>query len=579
MKKRVLCSMLLGSVLLGSSVTASANPSQLYFFGDSLTDAGNAANAPVTNQGGPVWTQVLGQFFGLSIAPSTQGGTDYAYAGARTTGNVPNPSTDSQVDMLITNSNGHLDSHALYFLFAGLNDIVNDVFNPIIGQTAANNIVNTTKKLINFGGQYILVSNLPDVQIPAFNDLIYPVIKAQIDGYNAQLLSSLNGLSQDIIQVDARGLANAIFANPVGFGFDADAPTVPCADDNSACTGKIFISDGTHFTTQTHAALADYYYSVLTAPYFFSTMGNVAASVANNQLRLVNHKLFDFAKTDKAVNLFLIGSLMPSLKPPQAYSYDANNTYSVILGLTRNLTDNVLIGGAFGHNAGKTDIEGAMGHYDNDHNIVNLFVDYKDDKWFVSVLANYAWLNFNSIQRHISIGSLSNYASGTTNGHQYGFAANAIYNVYSNGSIKTGPLAELYYQHARIDGYTEQGPEFYANMHYQSRTYNQTNGGLGWILNHEGKWQNTPISSNVFAIVNQQWTPQNSRINFNLTSLPGSHGALTVVNQSPTYVTLGFNSTADFDNGTSVSLGYYAQPGEDDINQQAVNLTVSKKLA
>src|SRR5947208_1472956 len=79
---------------------AAAGPfSNLVMFGDSLSDIGNIAQAPLINtpgpyywngrfSNGPVYAETLATGLGLPpLSRSTaSGGTDYAYGGAKTTG-------------------------------------------------------------------------------------------------------------------------------------------------------------------------------------------------------------------------------------------------------------------------------------------------------------------------------------------------------------------------------------------------------------------------------------------------------------------------------------------------------------
>ena len=62
----------------------SAQFNQFFFFGDSLTDAG-VYGARFTVNPGLVWAQDLGNRYGITVTPSTQGGIDFAQGGARVT--------------------------------------------------------------------------------------------------------------------------------------------------------------------------------------------------------------------------------------------------------------------------------------------------------------------------------------------------------------------------------------------------------------------------------------------------------------------------------------------------------------
>ena len=108
-KKRVLPALLLSLFASVAAPSASAAQfSNVYIFGDSLSDAGYyrgflaAAGVPsslvaimgrYTTNPGPVWSELVAQYYGFTAAPSNvSGGTNYAQGGARVTG-VPGVST------------------------------------------------------------------------------------------------------------------------------------------------------------------------------------------------------------------------------------------------------------------------------------------------------------------------------------------------------------------------------------------------------------------------------------------------------------------------------------------------------
>jgi len=106
---------------------ASAQFTNIYFFGDSLTDAGSfrpvlpPGTGLFTTNPGLIWAQVLAARYGLTTIPANQGGTDFAQGGARVTGLPGVPATPptgtaapiaTQVSQLT--ARGPLDSGALY---------------------------------------------------------------------------------------------------------------------------------------------------------------------------------------------------------------------------------------------------------------------------------------------------------------------------------------------------------------------------------------------------------------------------------------------------------------------------------
>src|SRR6476620_5579578 len=117
--------------------TASAQYSNIFFVGDSLTDAGSfkpvlpPGTGLFTTNPGPIWAQVLAQRYGLTAIPANQGGTNYAQGGARVTGlpGVPAAPPTGTAVPIATQVNqflltGPADPNALYGVWGGANDIL-----------------------------------------------------------------------------------------------------------------------------------------------------------------------------------------------------------------------------------------------------------------------------------------------------------------------------------------------------------------------------------------------------------------------------------------------------------------------
>ena len=86
---------IVGALFLSLASAQASAYSQLYVFGDSLSDTGNLFAAtggtnpipPYFNgrfSNGPVWVETLAASLGLPVNPSLLGGTNYAFAGAVT---------------------------------------------------------------------------------------------------------------------------------------------------------------------------------------------------------------------------------------------------------------------------------------------------------------------------------------------------------------------------------------------------------------------------------------------------------------------------------------------------------------
>lgn len=233
---------LAGALVLcwGTTYTAHAIPlsqiSQVYFFGDSLTDGGfndyyptpAAGKAPTfTTYGGFTWAQYIAKDIkGLPLPDASQypympvnppyhpndlitnnttpvnaalcpgnvcpvsgllTGINYACGGSTTnsTGNgiVWAPSLHGQISQFL-NTHPVVDPNAVYFIWSGANDILevfsNSSTSPMLqilllnaASTAANNIASEVARLSARGAKRIVVISLPNIgYTPLINDLV-----------------------------------------------------------------------------------------------------------------------------------------------------------------------------------------------------------------------------------------------------------------------------------------------------------------------------------------------------------------------------------------------------------------------
>ena len=140
------------------SGSAQAGPfTGLVVFGDSLSDIGNIAQSPFINtpgpyysngrfSNGPVYAESLATGLGLpTLVRSTNGGNDFAYGGAKTTGtgfpdNLFVKDIDDQVSQFLASRTANAST--LYLIFAGANDLIG-------GQTNMSAPINSLMGSIN----------------------------------------------------------------------------------------------------------------------------------------------------------------------------------------------------------------------------------------------------------------------------------------------------------------------------------------------------------------------------------------------------------------------------------------------
>jgi phospholipase/lecithinase/hemolysin len=268
--------------------------SDMYVFGDSLSDLGNAFDAvqKATGEGRPpsppyfqgrfcndfVWVEYLATSLGLTSGRKT----NFAVGGATTGRNnafIPNnplglPGLRQQIDSFVENlkvANQQADPNALYTVWAGANDYVSDdVTHPAV---PIENLSYAVTSLAGVGAKNIIVPNLPDLgEVPAArNDSqMSTFLKALTRDHNNGLAEQLNVLSRtlsqdvNIILFDVYSVFHQVITNPAQFGFtNVTDSQLEQAANRQGNTGKFFFWDALHPTTDVHMILAKLALSLL----------------------------------------------------------------------------------------------------------------------------------------------------------------------------------------------------------------------------------------------------------------------------------------------------------------------------
>ncbi|MBV8673868.1 MAG: SGNH/GDSL hydrolase family protein [Acidobacteriaceae bacterium] len=273
--------------LVGCSLAAHAAARSfdaIYVFGDSYSDVGNISTAtggkipgPLYYNGrfsnGPIWVDHIAGTFGLTLAPSLAGGTDYAFGGAEVTAPVPEgsqsiPSVPEQVALYLQQHNGQADPKALYIVTGGGNDILNAPAGTSpqeLGSEIAFGLAASVELLERAGARHLLVPNLFDVgKLPAarlggissFATATTLVVNQQM---NFWLLLEAFSPHTHIYRPDAYDFLQGVFADTTHFGFtDVTDPCVVTTPTPSVCSNRYLnlFWDVEHPTLFGHSMLA-----------------------------------------------------------------------------------------------------------------------------------------------------------------------------------------------------------------------------------------------------------------------------------------------------------------------------------
>ncbi|NET28347.1 SGNH/GDSL hydrolase family protein [Okeania sp. SIO1I7] len=254
--------------------------SDIYVFGDSLSDTGNAFAAtggllppsPPYFEGrisnGPLWIETLAPQLELTSNPSLNFAVNGATTGfVNSTNNLLPEGTpplliglQTQIDNFIAET-PETDPDALYVVWAGANDYLGGSTQGV--QSSVGNLSVAVNKLASIGARNFMLPNLPDLGLTPFGQSLPPEQQQGLsllsDGHNSGLAAASQILEQDpninIISPDFRTIFDDVIVNPTDFGFTN-------VTDNFLASGAInpddfLFFDDIHPTTNAHNFVAD----------------------------------------------------------------------------------------------------------------------------------------------------------------------------------------------------------------------------------------------------------------------------------------------------------------------------------
>ncbi|MDM8558480.1 SGNH/GDSL hydrolase family protein [Candidatus Parabeggiatoa sp. HSG14] len=261
--------------------------SEIYVFGDSLSDTGRffeATGQPTEPfydghfSDGPMWVEYLAYELDLGYNPETNFSWGGATTGTTNTLGDKLPGLQQQVNTYIEGTSA-ADSTALYVVWAGSNDFLAGVTNPTKTiNTSVTNIVTAVTNLRDHGAKHILVPNLPDLgTTPRAKASGISTTMTQLTvAFNKALAKSL--LPLEVIQVDMPAtfeivsdpdtIAKSSFSltNVTEVCLNQEAGTI-CEDAST-----YFYWDDIHPSTVGHELIALFFFgAVADTSYLFST--------------------------------------------------------------------------------------------------------------------------------------------------------------------------------------------------------------------------------------------------------------------------------------------------------------------
>jgi len=545
---------------LGISSTAAAGQlfDNFYFFGDSLTDMGNANGAPVTS-GGSTWANYFANKFNNQASPSNSGGNDYAQAGALTA------MTTAQFNNYIANNK--VDPHALYSIWAGANDInallefesPSEIINIGVG-----NINTIVQGLHNAGAKYIMVFNLPDLgetPLGQYQGAFVAGILSQVSqAYNSVLSSTLNADGFDVIQIDIYSLLNDLFANPQHFGLASFTDLFYTPPGGNPAQDE-------HPTGYGHQMIADYAFSVVEGPTRAAILAMAPFSVMDGQDANIENQLYNVRTRMSRLavgqtTVFGSSSYTPfrqDSQGTQSPGFDGHSVDLLSAGIIHRINNNLVAGIGLAHTFGRVNFGQHGGSFSMNENIASAFGGYQYNEFYADGILSYGLIDFNHVKRNIKIGVSQNAASGQTNGSQFGADLIAGYNIIDKANLQTGPLVNTDYQNIRVNAYAESGTIGGIAEQFDNQNNDALTSGLGWQLAYTFDVNNTPVMPFAQVTYNHQWLKGDRDVGAGLVSIPGSHFTIPIPRASGTgndFALANAGVSVNLSRNVNLSFGY-----------------------
>ena len=511
-RKRLLATAL--AMGLGASAQA-FEFTNAYILGDSLSDAGQYGARFTTNPGLTA-SEYLAQRFGFTLKPSTQGGTDYAFGGARVTSQgAYNPQATpiaGQVTAVISANGGKLDPGALYIIQGGPNDIFYHV--GLVGAgaetsgaaqaaigTAATDFLGQLARLRAAGARYIVVMNLPDIGRTPAGVAGGPAAIGALTGlsvsvFNATLNTGLNNIGFDVIPVNVQAFFGEVLANPGLYGF-TNTTGVACTSlqggsvSSLACTPNTLVSptapstylfaDGVHPTTAGHKLTAQYMASIIAAPEQVGLLAEAPMAIANAQGRLIEARTqapnaapgkvsiyggWEFGKSDIDSSAATIGS--------------SGDVSSLNVGGDYQISSNLRAGALFGYSENKADFGGSTGGFKLNETMLTTYAALNQGNWYLGGSLGVADLKFKNVHRNIELGPTIRTEKGSTKGNHVIARLVGGLNLGS-AALTHGPIASLTYQQIKVNGFAEDGAAS-TTMIFTEQTRKSLISSLGYLV-------------------------------------------------------------------------------------------------
>ena len=478
---------------------------------------------------------------------------------------------------------------------AGVSSLMDQAQIQAYLQQAATTELGMIKQLGDAGARYVMVSNLPNIGLTPSGIAQGPIAAAQLTGlsitYNSALNAGLASTGVNIIPVNTFAMLNEFVADPSRYGF-TNVTQPACTGSSFGCLpigtpgaqstyqpgtqNTYLFADGVHPTTATHAMLAQYAESIITAPGEMSLLGEAPLQINES----LNRSVLDQATTSLAntpgdgLRLWANYDYARQRLDAQMNSPKSSNDINTLnIGADIHPSDALTAGMAFTVGQQKDEFAGNAGGFKLQDLLATGYVLWGWQDAYFGAIGSFGHLGYSNVHRNIPIGPTVRYEDGDTSGSHVAFALTGGWWLDFD-NWRTGPYADLTWQHIEVDGYNENGNDATA-MTFGKQDRHSLMGTLGWQVSASLHAGNAVLHPYARVAWNHDSDADPRDVTAGLVSMPGTF-ALPGFAQDGNWGSAGIGLAADFTPSFSGWIGYDGRFS--DSSQRVNSLNVGAKF-
>lgn len=472
--------------------------------------------------------------------------TDQILAAITTQSQVANTDSATGVTTVFRTRPGYLpgnnfraDPNALYYLTGGGNDFLQGrVLSAQQAVGAANNLADSAQVLSQAGARYIMVWLLPDIgQTPAVSGTPLQIPSTLLSGvFNQQLVNRLSQIDAEVIPLNVPGLIHDVLDDPARFGLAANQNLTGTCFSGNSCTAnsvygingstpdpsKLLFNDGVHPTGAGQRLIADYGYSILSAPWEITLLPEMAnGTLRAQQDELRSQWLADWTNWQNIGEwrAIVAGGGQKMDFGSESNSADADgHGYNLTLGGSYRFAEDWragLVAGAYRQTleAGPRDSDYKLNSY-----IASAFVQFQANHWWADLAASGGKLDYDNLKRKFALGISEGAEKGNTDGNLWALSSRLGFDLAEQTSRwHFSPFISADYSRVEVDGYSENGTRSTA-LNYQDQTRRSKRMGAGL----QGKFAVTPQTQLFGEVAHErEFDTDQQNVTIALNSVPG----------------------------------------------------------